>query len=94
MLFIFELLPAALAAIAVILCGLRYSSECKRSVRIPMLMGVACGLLLIVAQTSWWSSIRIEGLPFGTAFADGIWTLFNSIVMSCFIYMALPKDAT
>ena len=94
MLFIFELLPVALATVAVILCGLRYSSECKRSVRIPMLMGGACGLLLIVAQTSWWSSIRIEGLPFGTAFADGIWTLFNSIVMACFIYMALPKDAT
>lgn len=93
MLFIFELLPVALAAIAVILCGLRYSAECKRSIRIPMLMGVICGLLLIVAQTSWWSSIHIEGLPFGTAFADGIWTLLNSIVMSCFIYMALPKDA-
>lgn len=94
MLLIFELLPVALATIAVILCGLRYSAECKRTVRIPMLMGMISGLLLIVAQTSWWSSIRVEGLPFGTAFADVIWTLFNSIVMACFIYMALPKDAT
>lgn len=94
MLLIFEMLPVALATIAVILCGLRYSSECKKSVRIPMLMGAVSGLLLIVAQTSWWSSIRIEGMPFGTDLADGIWTLFNSVVMSCFIYMAMPKDAS
>lgn len=93
MLFVFEMLPVVLAAIAVVLCSLRYSSECKRATRIPMLMGAVSGLLLIVAQTSWWSSIRIEGLPFGTMFADGIWTLFNSIVMACFIYIALPKDA-
>lgn len=94
MLFIFEFLPVVLAAMAVVLCGLRYSAECKTSVRVPMLLGVICGLLLIIAQTSWWTSIRVEGLTVGTAFADALWTLFNSLVMSCFIYMALPKDAT
>ena len=93
MLLIFELLPVVLAAIAVVLCGLRYSAECKRSIRIPMLMGVVCGLLLITAQTSWWTSIRVEGAMFGTEFADALWTAFNSIVMGCFIYLALPKDA-
>ena len=91
MLLIFELLPVVLAAIAVVLCGMRYSAECKRSVRIPMLMGVVCGMLLIIAQTSWWTSIRIEGAAFGTPFADALWTAFNSIVMGCFIYMAWPK---
>lgn len=89
---ILDLLPVALAVVAVILCGLRYSAECKVSVRIPMLAGVVSGLLLIAAQTSWWTSIKVEGVPFGTAFADALWTVFNCIVMLCFIYMALPKD--
>lgn len=94
MLIIFELLPVVLAVIVVILCGLRYSAECKRSIRVTMLMGVICGLLLITAQTSWWTSIRVEGLQFGTAFADALWTMFNSLVMACFIYLALPKDVS
>lgn len=88
-----DLIPVVLAAIVVILCGLRYSAECKQSIRIPMLFGVVCGVLLIFAQTSWWTSVRVEGLQFGTVFADAIWTIFNSLVMICFIYMAVPKDA-
>lgn len=92
--YFFELTPIALAAVAFILCGLRYNSECKKHIKIPMLFGICASILLLFAQTSWWSSLILEGSTVGNAFTDYIWTVFNATVMVSFIYLAVNKNAS
>ena len=88
---IFELFPVVLAAVSVLLCGLRYHSECNRRVKTIMIFGGAASGLLIFAQTSWWASFVLEDSLVGTVFADYVWTGFNTLVMVNFIYNAVSK---
>lgn len=88
---VFQLLPVALACISAILCAYRVTGERRRSDRLAMTVAVLCSLLLVVAQTSWWSTYLIEGNLLGTVFANSVWTIFNTLVMVTFIILAYPR---
>lgn len=86
----FQLLPVILACIAAITCAHRFNSGRRKQDKIVMALSVTCSLLLIVAQTSWWTTFLIEGNLLGTIFADTIWTIFNSLIMVTLIIISDP----
>jgi Na+/phosphate symporter len=91
-LYLFELLPVALACVAAVLCARSYSRERRRDHRLTLLIGVVCSVILVIAQTSWFTSYIVLGSNEGAAFANVLWTIFNSLVMFCFIAAArTPK---
>lgn len=85
---IFELIPVALAIVAAILCARRFGFERRRNTKVFMGLAVVCAVLLVIAQSSWWASYVVQGVGEGTAFADAIWTVFNTLVMISFIVTA------
>lgn len=85
---LFELLPVVMAMIAAICCARRYSSERRKHTKTVMALGVVSSVLLIVAQSSWWTSYVVMGIGQGTQFADAIWTIFNTLTMLAFIVAA------
>lgn len=89
--YVFELVPVVLALVAAVTCASRYSRERRRSDRIVMVLGVVCSILLIFAQTSWWTSYVLQGNLVGTKIANVIWTVFNTLVMISFILASLPR---
>lgn len=89
--YFFELLPVLLAMIAAVTCASRYSRERRRSDRVIMVLGVLCAVLLIFAQTSWWTSYVVQGHALGTQVANAAWTVFNCLVMVSFILSSLPR---
>ena len=92
--FWFELLPVFLAVVAAIVCAIRAGVEHGRLKILFTLATIAC-VLLIVAQTSWWSVLVFEVVSSGYIddnFANYIWTVFNSIVMTSYLVSALDRD--
>jgi len=86
--FWFELMPVILAALAGILCAWRASFEVGRLRWFFTIATVSC-VMLILAQTSWWSVLVFE-LKQVTAYIDDdaaniVWTLFNTLTMVAFI---------
>lgn len=88
---VFELSPVILAMVAAVTCADRYSRARRKCERAAMAIGVLCALLLIFAQTSWWTSYVIQGLGLATQIADAAWTAFNSLVMIAFILLSRPR---
>jgi len=92
--FWFELLPVLLAVIAAIVCAIRAGTERGRLKVLFTLATLAC-VLLIVAQTSWWSVLVFEAVSSGYIdddFANYIWTVFNCTVMASYLVSALDKE--
>lgn len=90
--YIFELIPLLLAIIAIAVCAMRLRNDRRRTTRTKMILSIVSAVLLIVAQSSWVNSYLINGNLLGTVFADYVWTFFNSLVMSSFIYSAVNRD--
>ena len=89
---VFNILPIGLAIVSAIMCTRRFHEDRRRHDRIVMASAVVCSILLILAQTSWWTSYAIEGYLQGTWFANVIWALFNILVTVTFIMFAYrPK---
>ncbi len=88
--YIFEILPIILAVIASISCAIRFSRDRRVHDRLAMLIAIISSILMIVAQTSWWVTYAIDGNLMGTTFANGVWTVFNSLSMLCLILFAQP----
>lgn len=84
----FEILPIFLAMWAAIACAMSYKRERRSANKIVFAIATVCSMLLIVAQTSWWVSLIIEGTGQGTAFADRLWAAFNSLSMLSYIALA------
>lgn len=87
----FEFLPVGLALAAAVLCAQKYSDTRRKAERLVCLLGTICAVLLMFAQTSWWSAYYIHGLGLGTDFANHVWTLFNILTMSAFIVIGWPR---
>ena len=85
---IFELLPVALAIIAAISCAKSFGNAKTRPLRCALGLGVVCSVLLVVAQSSWWGSFMLQHSLEGTTFANGVWTVFNSLTMVAFIVLS------
>jgi len=93
--FWFELMPVFLAVFAAVLCSVRASVERGRLRVFFTLSTVAC-VLLILAQTSWWSVIVFE-LKEITPYIDDdlsniVWTLFNTTVMCSYAISAFDRN--
>jgi hypothetical protein len=88
---IFELLPVGLAVIAAVRCSTRYSMRIRKVDRLTLILAVLNSLLLIFAQTSWWSTYVLLGSLQGTEFANVVWTVFNSLTMIVFILLGSPR---
>jgi len=90
--FWYELMPVIIAVVACVLCAMRASSEVGR-LRLFFTMATVSCVLLILAQTSWWSVLVFE-LQTVTTYIDDdaanmVWTLFNTITMLAFIVSAV-----
>lgn len=90
MLYWFELVPVVLAVIACVMCSLRYPSERRSRDRVALLLGSLCSMFLIVAQTSWWSSLR-SGDTTNTWWANYVLAVFHTLTMCAFIALAWPR---
>lgn len=88
---ILQLFPVILALIAAVLCTQSYATGRRRQDKTVMALGVLCALMLIVAQTSWWTTYLIQGNLLGTWFANSIWVIFNALTMIVFIILAYPR---
>lgn len=77
----FQLLPIALACIAAVTCSIRFSKDKRKADRAAMMLGAFSSILLIIAQTSWWTTYLIENSLQGIVFANYVWTVFNSAIM-------------
>lgn len=85
---IFELLPVCMAIVAIVILSVRFSD--RRSLRrkfdrTQIALQIVSAFLLIVAQLSWYTAAVINGAIEDTWFANNIWTIFNTLVMACFI---------
>ena len=92
--FWFELAPVFLAFGAAALCAVRASIEAGRLRWFFTLATVSC-VLLILAQTSWWSVLVFElkeVAPYvDDDIANMVWTLFNTLTMIAFIVSAYDR---
>jgi len=93
--FWFELAPVFLAVFAAVICSVRASSEVGR-LRWFFTLATVSSVLLILAQTSWWSVLVFElksAVPYiDDDIANMIWTVFNTTVMVSFIVSAFDKS--
>lgn len=87
---LFQISPVIFAIIAAVLSSIKFSTDRRKSDRLIMLMTVTASILLIIAQTSWWSTYLIENSLRGTWFANIVWTIFNNLVMVIFIMLSRP----
>lgn len=89
--YLFEIFPLILAIVAIYACTRRYQEARRHTDKITFILAIISATLLIVAQLTWLWQYFILGDLLGTWISNSIWTLFNSIVMVCFIYMALAR---
>jgi len=93
--FWFELAPVFLAVIASVLCAVRASSEVGR-LRWFFTLATIASVLLILAQTSWWSVLVFQlqsVMPYiDDDIANMVWTIFNTTVMIAFMVSAFDKS--
>jgi len=93
--FWFELAPVILAMASALLCSVRASVERGR-LRVFFTLATIASVLLILAQTSWWSVIIFQ-LKEVTPYIDDdaanmVWTLFNITVTIAFIVSAFERE--
>jgi len=87
---LFQILPIVLAFVAAISCSISFARDRRTQDKVGMVIACLSSVLLIVAQTSWWTTYLIEHSLQGTVFANTIWTVFNSTTMIAFILLAHP----
>jgi len=92
--YFFQLLPVILACIAAVACSMRFARDRRKHDRVAMFIAALSSVLLVIAQTSWWSSYILQGSLKGTEFANFLWTIFNTLTMVSFILIAQPRRNT
>jgi len=88
--YFFQLLPVMLAIVAAIVCSVRFTRDRRRHDKLTMLLATVSSVLLIIAQTSWWTTYLISNSLQGTVFANTLWTVFNSTSMVTLILISQP----
>lgn len=88
---IFDLIPIALAIIAIILISKKYDVVRRRKDKVVLFLSVIAASIMIVAQLSWWSTYVLKSELFDYDIANMLWTAFNSLVMVIFIIISYPR---
>ena len=87
----FDLLPVLLAIVAIFFLSKRFDTDRRKSGKLVYFMAIACSLIMIVAQLSWWASSILQEDFMGQTFANILWTVFNSLTMITFILISYPR---
>ncbi len=85
---LFESIPMVLALFAVVFAARRGLLTKDPHIKRIACMGVMCATLMLVAQSSWAWSVWMGNLR-GEAFANYVWTLFNTLAMATIIYASI-----
>lgn len=88
---IVELVPLLLAFPAVFYAGTRYAKLRRLRDKVINAMSIGCAVLLIVAQTSWYTTTVILNRLEDAVYINTVWTVFNSLVMVLIILISLPR---
>ncbi len=88
---IIELIPVVLGIVAVYFAAGKLASVRRRADTAVTVLSIIAAILMIVAQSSWYTSAIIERNLEGTWFANQLWTLFNSLVMLIIIIYSYPR---
>ena len=89
---VLELVPVALALVAIAVCSRRLFSDRRKANKRTLIMAIIASSLLVVAQLSWWKLFAIDNKLQDTVWVNAVWTAFNSLVMLTFIRMASGGD--
>lgn len=87
----FELLPVALAIVAIILSGVMYNRARRKADKVRNILSIICAVLLIIAQTSWYTTAVVMNKLEDTWIANVIWTVFNILTMLTIIVNSIPR---
>lgn len=91
MLAILELLPIALAIVAIFSASLMFKNTRRKHDRIRCIVGIVAAIVMIVAQTSWFTTYVLMGNLEDTSFANALWTIFNTLSMILVILQTIPR---
>lgn len=80
-----EMLPIALAIVAIFSGVLNIHRAKHIHGRIRILFGLVAATMLLFAQASWYSTLFFANETIDTSFADSLWSWFNTIVMALII---------
>jgi uncharacterized membrane protein YidH (DUF202 family) len=84
--YAFEIAPVVLALWAMQLIGSTKTNDRVLGSIAFRLVAISVCLALVVAQTSWHAVVMAGGLE-DTVWVNSIWTVFNTGVMICFIWI-------
>lgn len=88
---IIELIPVVLGIVAVYFAAGKLASVRRKTDTAITSLSIVAAILMIVAQSSWYTSVIVERNLEGTWFANQLWTAFNSLVMLIIIIYSYPR---
>ena len=91
---IVELFPVGLALVAIATSSIMYNRTRRKYDKVRSLFGIIIAVVMIIAQTSWYTTSVIMGKLEDTVFANALWTIFNSLTMILIIMYSVPRQHT
>ena len=88
---IIEFIPVGLAIVAIYFASGNLVHNRRTRDKVANVLGMVAAIILVVAQSSWYTSAVLEGNLEGTWFANQLWTIFNSLVMIMIIIATYPR---
>lgn len=86
-----ELIPVVLGVLAVYFAAGKLVSSRRKTDTIATVLSISSAIIMIAAQSSWYTSAIVENDLEGTWFANQLWTLFNSLSMIIIIMYSYPR---
>lgn len=86
-----EFLPIVLAIVSIFISTSAYLKARRKWDKVRLMLSIIAAIVMIVAQTSWYTTAIIMGKIEDTTFANHLWTLFNTLVMSILIMFPGPR---
>ena len=87
-----ELIPVGLAMVAMF-ASIHTLNKRHTSIRkVQLILGILASLLLVVAQLSWFSTLMYSLHATDSSIIDGVWSIFNSLVMLLIASYAVTKQ--
>lgn len=86
-----EFIPVVLGILAVYFAAGKLVTHRRRLDTVATMLSILAAIVMIVAQSSWYTSAIVEQDLQGTWFANQLWTLFNSLAMIIIILHSYPR---
>lgn len=91
MLSYFELLPIILAIVSIFISSKAYLIARRKTDKLRLILSIIAAIVMIIAQTSWYTTSVLMGQIQDTSFANHLWTLFNTLAMIILILFPGPR---